>query len=705
MDFKKYDEYISTLSTDDLMKRYNNENKKWNEECVQLCYFELVKRGALRLETSTNGGVIRADIEQYNAWMADEDYINGEKLINSENYEEARICFEKAANKNNAPALTQLATIYYHGNGSKINFEKAYNYFEKAMKFKYPVAADWIADMYRMGKYVAKDKEKARKIHLEYKTALLDLCINGDRYAQYMYGFDQLHGTFSEANKKEGILWLQKAAENGLFSAQVEIAKSMLKGQVYQQDIKKGIQILSDICNMSHSKKAHYELAKSYYSGEYVEQDYSEAFRLFMVAAEQGHILSQSYIGDMYYWGEGVEKNYAEARKWYELAAEYNEVSSLKQLGFIYYYGEDTTKNDDKAFECFKLAADLGNARSQYMLHWFYFSDGKYTDYKLGKEYIEKAAEAGDILAQKKLGRLYVSEKYGFADDNKFFEWMMEAAKQQDAEAERIVAGAYMNQVGTEKNVSEALQWYERAVEHGDGQAAYELAELYISGDYVSQDTKKGIELLNKAENLLSQCEDTVSDDYCCVAELYEEFSEKEMLQKALDNYCRAYNMDDDKNALVHIAMLYFLYGLNMTDISESELSIIHKLESIAKESESSLPYCVLGDIYYYGHRSIETDEKVGAQWYQLAYKKGSMKAGCKLALYYMTKAKEHQKGFELLFDIDNNNYHEAAYWLGLCYKKGIYVHKNDAKAKRYLKKAAKLGDENAVKELEDLLP
>lgn len=288
-----------------------------------------------------------------------------------------------------------------------------------------------------------------------------------------------------------------------------------------------------------------------------------------------------------FFWGYGVEENNVEARKWYELAAENYNKSALKQLGYIYYKGYGVEEDDDKAFEYFKMAADLGDARSQYMLHWFYFGDGEYKDYKLGKEYIEKAAEAGEIVAQKKLARLYLGN-YGFEDDAKFFEWMMKAAEKNDAEAERIIARAYILNLGTEKNVEEGLIWYERAIEHGDGQAAYELAEMYLIGEDISLDVKKSIQLLSKAEALVKADKNSTAYDYCSIANLYRKISEKSMLQKAMENYYHAYILKKDDDVLVNIALLYF-YELEIDDIDECDISIVLSIKQALMSMQTNI--------------------------------------------------------------------------------------------------------------------
>lgn len=58
-----------------------------------------------------------------------------------------------------------------------------------------------------------------------------------------------------------------------------------------------------------------------YSLGEVVAQDYAEAMKWYLKAADQGHAGAQGLMGMTYYQGEGVPRDYAEAMKWLRLAA------------------------------------------------------------------------------------------------------------------------------------------------------------------------------------------------------------------------------------------------------------------------------------------------------------------------------------------------------------------------------------------------
>ena len=55
-----------------------------------------------------------------------------------------------------------------------------------------------------------------------------------------------------------------------------------------------------------------------YYDGRGVEQSYEEAFRWYLLAAEQGFLDAQYRVAYMYENGKGVEQSYEEAERWYD---------------------------------------------------------------------------------------------------------------------------------------------------------------------------------------------------------------------------------------------------------------------------------------------------------------------------------------------------------------------------------------------------
>lgn len=61
-----------------------------------------------------------------------------------------------------------------------------------------------------------------------------------------------------------------------------------------------------------------------------------QIFMIYKLAAEQGYMLAQNYLGYCYEKGIGIEKNEIEAVKWYTLAAEQGHSEAKYKLAQIY---------------------------------------------------------------------------------------------------------------------------------------------------------------------------------------------------------------------------------------------------------------------------------------------------------------------------------------------------------------------------------
>lgn len=98
---------------------------------------------------------------------------------------------------------------------------------------------------------------------------------------------------------------------------------------------------------------------------KYDEEEYEEAFKLFMESAEKGHAGAQYKIGEEYYYGYGVKENIEEAVKWYKLAAKNGYVDAYYDVGYAYHYGEGVKENKEEAVRWYKLAAENGNGYAE----------------------------------------------------------------------------------------------------------------------------------------------------------------------------------------------------------------------------------------------------------------------------------------------------------------------------------------------------
>ena len=117
--------------------------------------------------------------------------------------------------------------------------------------------------------------------------------------------------------------------------------------------------------------------SSDFYKGisAYNNGDFITALKEFNHLAEEGHALSQYYLGRIYFNGEGVPKDTLEGIKWYKLSAEKTGNSILEYtLGEIYHLGIGVLYDDKEAVQWYKLSAEKGYHLAQFKLSTMFFS-------------------------------------------------------------------------------------------------------------------------------------------------------------------------------------------------------------------------------------------------------------------------------------------------------------------------------------------
>lgn len=79
----------------------------------------------------------------------------------------------------------------------------------------------------------------------------------------------------------------------------------------------------------------------------YQNNNYSQAFAIFLPLAQAGNVDAQLSIGTMYDRGQGVEQNAQEALKWYQLAADQGDNIAKALLKTMFNTAEGATKYED----------------------------------------------------------------------------------------------------------------------------------------------------------------------------------------------------------------------------------------------------------------------------------------------------------------------------------------------------------------------
>lgn len=93
--------------------------------------------------------------------------------------------------------------------------------------------------------------------------------------------------------------------------------------------------------------------------------DYVTALRLYVRAAEQGHVDALMELGYMYFKGQmGMQHDDAESAKWYLRAAELGHAMAQRNIGMAYRYGQGVPKDQVTGLMWLNLAVAQGYKRA-----------------------------------------------------------------------------------------------------------------------------------------------------------------------------------------------------------------------------------------------------------------------------------------------------------------------------------------------------
>jgi len=213
---------------------------------------------------------------------------------------------------------------------------------------------------------------------------------HGDAEAAGALGWWYLWGMSGLAtNTPEAIKWFRKAAEQGEFQAQRNLAMILENNtdnteavNLYRKAAAQG-----DIM-------AQYNVSIIYIYGKGVAKDQPEGVKWLRKAAEQGFVTAQASLAWDFENGFAVAKDETEAVNWYLKAAAQGAVTAQRGLGGMYRDGRGVAKDEAEAVKWFRKAAEQGDMEGQYLLGVMYFN-GRTKDEIEAVKWYRKAAEQG----------------------------------------------------------------------------------------------------------------------------------------------------------------------------------------------------------------------------------------------------------------------------------------------------------------------
>lgn len=196
--------------------------------------------------------------------------------------------------------------------------------------------------------------------------------------------------------------------------------------------------------------KAQFDLAMRYRSGRGVEKDDEQSLRWLMESANQNHLDAVWHMGHIYENGKsGVTKDYAAAAYWYlklaQSGPQNNEMlqNGYTNIGAMYLTAEAPYANYQLGAEWLARSYyETGDRYAASMLGEMYYNGtaGAPVDYVLAKEWSERAAEKGEMIAMRLLALMHLEGVSGTPDVTKAREWIIEGAAKGDPAAKKTLS-------------------------------------------------------------------------------------------------------------------------------------------------------------------------------------------------------------------------------------------------------------------------
>ena len=125
---------------------------------------------------------------------------------------------------------------------------------------------------------------------------LLKEILKGDVYAKYQFAsnYQLAFNNMNFNNHKEGMKWLEQAAQKGFALAQNELGYKFFKLEQYKEAIK----WFKLAAQNGHAHSA-FQLGEMYYYGKVVPQNDKKAFEYFKLAAQAGNKKAQDYLNKL----------------------------------------------------------------------------------------------------------------------------------------------------------------------------------------------------------------------------------------------------------------------------------------------------------------------------------------------------------------------------------------------------------------------
>jgi len=251
---------------------------------------------------------------------------------------------------------------------------------------------------------------------------------------------------------------------------------------------------------------------------------------------------------------------------------------------------------------------------------------------------LERAAEAGDVHAQLKLGKAYRDGDGMPQNDVLAFQWLRKAAEQGDPDAENDLGILYGIGKGVEQDKQEAVRWYSKAAKQGNAKGMFNLGAAYYNGDGVDTDDTASYAWFllaneagdHQAQEAVRRAESENKDPaeaFMKIAQMYDLGTELPKDSKEALRWCRKAGDAGNAEADVRVAGILLAQGRNP---NEDEFREARSRCEKAAERYSPGAFCMA--VIYKKGLGVAADPVQTVKWLNRSADLGQARAALGLA-------------------------------------------------------------------------
>ena len=316
-----------------------------------------------------------------------------------------------------------------------------------------------------------------------------------------------------------------------------------------------------------------YRIGKMHCYGLGTEQDYEKAFQWFLKSSQEGHKFAQYSLANLYYYGNSVEKDLSQAFLWYQKSASQGQPYASYAVAQMYSKGEYVAENNETAQRYYKAALS-------------------------GFLELESKDQADDNLFYK-IGVMYKNGLGTEADISKAIDYFKRSAEMNNKNGlyeygKTLIQGKYI-----EADLNKGLECIEKAMKLKNSNAKRFFALEYISGEYFSQDIEKGL-------FMLTECADK-GDSFACF-QLGQFYLKGEIVTQDLERAEKYLLLAEDNE--------FTQYAFGKLYLQEEKYDIQKAVDYFEKSADKNMwSSYQLGRLYLFGADEHEKDKEKAVEW------------------------------------------------------------------------------------------